>query len=259
MSRDINTEFVDGLQESVIYPFFAVDLNFESGPLYFWTGYGDKGFGESIASDQIQVGLRYIIETVGTTDFTLAGAASNTVGESFVASQVAIGTGTVNNCYLGAGTLVNISAVEETTEIEAKSAVVTMTGIPSDFLSLALDEPYQGRECKIYFGLSLNNRTILTQAGDTITSENLFEFITESETRYLAEIFSGELDQMNISEEGNSCTISVTAENVLIKLERPIVRRFTNEDQKSRFPTDKGLEFVAGLQDKEIFWGRKAS
>jgi hypothetical protein len=209
MSRDLNTEFVDGLQQSVVYPFFAVDLNFESGPLYFWTGYGDLSIN-------------------GVT-------------------------------YLGVGTLVNISAVEETTEIEAKGAVVTMTGIPSSFLSLALAEPYQGRECKIYFGLWLNNRTITTQANNTITTEDLFEFATETDTRYLTEIFSGELDQMNISEEGNTSTIAVTSENVLIKLERPVVRRFTNEDQKSRFPSDKGLEFVAGLQDKEIFWGRKAS
>jgi hypothetical protein len=71
-------------------------------------------------------------------------------------------------------------------------------------------------------------------------------------------VFAGELDQMNIEEASETCTISVTAENVLIKLERPVVRRFTNEDQKSRFPDDKGLEYVASLQDKEIFWGRTA-
>ena len=63
---------------------------------------------------------------------------------------------------------------------------------------------------------------------------------------------------MNIEESGDTCVVSVTAENVLIKLERPIVRRFTNEDQKSRFPNDRGLEFVAALQDKDILWGRVA-
>ena len=209
MSRELNTEFVDALQQDVIYPFFAIELNFQSGPLYLWTGYGNL-----------------LINDV---------------------------------TYLGVGDLVNISAVEETTEIEAKGAVVTMTGIPSSFLYLALDEPYQGRECKIYFGLWLRGSTLTTQASDIITTESLFELAAENGTRYLAEIFSGELDQMNISEEADTCTIGVTAENVLIKLERPVVRRFTNEDQKSRFPNDKGLEFVAGLQDKEIFWGRKAS
>ena len=71
-------------------------------------------------------------------------------------------------------------------------------------------------------------------------------------------MFSGELDQMNIEEQVETANISVIAENVLVKLERPTVRRFTNEDQKSRFPDDRGLEFVASLQDKEIFWGRRA-
>jgi len=181
MSRDITTEVLDALDDDVVYPFFAVDLAFSSGPLYMWSGYGD----------------------------------------------LVIGAKT----YLGAGTLLALSSVEETTEMEAKGASLTLSGIPSSFLSLALAEPYQGRECRIYFG------------------------ITSDPSAYV-EIFSGELDQMNISEEGSTSSISVTAENVLIKLERPVVRRFTNEDQKSRYPADKGLQFIAGLQDKEIYWGR---
>ena len=117
--------------------------------------------------------------------------------------------------------------------MEAKGATLSMSGIPSSFLSLALQEPYQGRECRIYFG------------------------VTSDPSDYV-EVFSGELDQMNIEEQADTANISVTAENVLIKLERPVVRRFTNEDQKSRFPSDRGLEYVASLQDKEIFWGRTA-
>jgi hypothetical protein len=184
MSRDISPNLASNLSDTVVYPFFAVDIDFTSGPLYIWSGVGDL--------------------TIGT------------------------------KTYLGAGQLLNISSVEETTEIEAKGATITMSGIPSSFLFLALTEPYQGRECKIYFGMSNNP------------------------SQY-AEVFAGELDQMNISEEASTATIAVTVENVLIKLERPVVRRFTNEDQKSRFPNDKGLEYVASLQDKEVFWGRTAS
>jgi hypothetical protein len=183
MSRDITTPVSNALDDDVISPFFAVDLDFDSAPLYVWSGYGDL--------------------TIG------------------------------SKTYLGAGQLLNISSVSETTEMEAKGATLTMSGIPSSFLSLALQEPYQGRECRIYFG------------------------VTSSPSDYV-EVFAGELDQMNIEEQAESATISVTAENVLVKLERPVVRRFTNEDQKSRFPDDKGLEYVASLQDKEIFWGRTA-
>lgn len=181
MSRELTTEVLNALDDAVVYPFFAVDIDFASGSLYVWSGLGDL--------------------TIG------------------------------SKTYLGVGTLLNISSVEETTEIEAKGATLTMSGIPSSYLALALTEPYQGRECRIYFGMT-------------------------SDPSAYVEVFSGELDQMNISEDASTSTIAVTAENVLIKLERPVIRRFTHEDQKSRYPSDKGLEYVASLQDKEVFWGR---
>ena len=181
MSRSLSVALTNALDDEVVYPFFAVDLYFQTETVYLWTGYG----------------------------------------------ELVIGAKT----YIGAGSFLNISSVEETTEIEAKGATLTLSGIPSSILSLALDEPFQGRLCKIYFG------------------------VTSSPSDYV-EIFAGELDQMSSVEEVATCTVSVTAENVLIKLERPTVRRFTDQDQKSRYPSDRGLEFIASLQDKEIFWGR---
>lgn len=184
MTRDVTPQVLNALDEPVVRPFFAVDIDFDSQPLYVWN---------------------------------------------------APFNGTINGkLYLGAGQLLSISSIEETTEMEARGASITMTGIPSSFLSLALQEPYQGRECRIYFGI----------VGEALSS--------------YTEIFTGELDQMNIVEASDTATIQVTAENVLIRLERPVVRRFTDQDQKSRYPGDRGLEFVAGLQDKEIFWGRTA-
>ena len=131
-----------------------------------------------------------------------------------------------------------------------------MSGIPSTLLSLALSEPYQGRLCRILFGLNIPNASLTTQAIQELITQDLFELSLQSGSTNLVEIFSGELDQMNIVEEATTCTISVTAENVLIKLERPTVRRLTDQDQMSRYPGDRGLEFIASLQDKEIFWGR---
>ncbi len=57
--------------------------------------------GNSVAAGAFVVGIRYVILSVGTTDFTLIGAASNTVGVSFVATGVGTGTGTAtpeNSC-----------------------------------------------------------------------------------------------------------------------------------------------------------------
>jgi hypothetical protein len=142
--------------------------------------------------------------------------------------------------------------------MEAKGAVLTVSGIASSFLSLALQEPYQGRTCIIYFGVVLTVENLLQESGFYLLKEDGEKIILESTGVTLTEIFAGELDQMNIEENVETATISITAENVLIKLNRPVVRRFTNEDQKSRFPSDIGLQYIATLQDREIFWGKAA-
>ena len=49
--------------------------------------------------------------------------------------------------------------------------------------------------------------------------------------------------------------MSVTAESRLIDLDVTRERRYTDADQKIDFPDDKGLEFIADIQDKEIIWG----
>lgn len=136
--------------------------------------------------------------------------------------------------YIGVGNLLSISSIQETTELDAKGASLTMSGIPTSFLSLALAEPYQGRECRIYFG------------------------VTSAPSDYV-EVFSGEMDQMNISEESETCNVQITAENILVKLERPVVRRFTHEDQRTRYPTDLGFQYVATLQGLDLVWGRKSA
>ena len=64
------------------------------------------------------------------------------------------------------------------------------------------------------------------------------------------------MDTMVIADEAETASLSITLENRLVDFERARVRRYTSEDQKIDFPNDKGLEFVADLQEKEILWGR---
>lgn len=160
--------------------------------------------------------------------------------------------------YVGSGQMIQISSVDESLEISAKGATLTLSGSPSDLLSLAIQEPYQGRKCKIYFGLKDNKSQFLTQeGGDYILSETgSFIDISTSEESVMAEIFSGYLDQMNIDEGPDVSTISVYVESRLIDLKRPRIRRYTSESQKSRFPNDRGFDFVEDLQMKKFTWGR---
>ena len=173
-------------------------------------------------------------------------AAAASVVEPFFAIELYLPTQTLRmwtgnytitisgNAYIGAGDVISVSEIQETGDIQAAGATIGINGIPTSYLSMALTSQYQGRSCKIFFG-------VVSSPADMV------------------EVFSGEIDTMDIDEKGDTCTIVVTFENVLVLLERPVVRRFTHEDQQTRYPGDLGLKFVATLQDKEIFFGRKSA
>lgn len=160
--------------------------------------------------------------------------------------------------YTGTGQLMQISELSETAEISAKGATITLSGIPSNLISLALTEPYQGRLCKIYFGAIDANRIYLTdEDGNYILNEDSSKIdISIGDPNDIVEVFTGYMDQMNIEEGAETSTIGLAVESKLIDLERPRVFRYTDANQKSRFTDDKGFEFVEDLQDKRFNWGR---
>jgi len=160
--------------------------------------------------------------------------------------------------WAGAGTLLNISTVEETSELAVKGATITLTGIPSEIISLALSQPYQGRVCNIYFG-TFTTGNILQENSDYILLQDGTRIEVQSTSQGFNSIFSGYMDQMNIAEGADTSTIELSVENKLIDLERARVARFTSGYQKSIYPGDLGLDFVEDLQDKNVSWGRKSA
>ena len=159
--------------------------------------------------------------------------------------------------WAGAGTLLNISTVEETSELAVKGATITLTGIPSEVISLALSQPYQGRVCNIYFG-TFTTGNVLQENSDYILLQDGSKIEVQSTSKGFNSIFSGYMDQMNIAEGADTSTIELSVENKLIDLERARVARFTSGYQKSIYPGDLGLDFVEDLQDRNISWGRKS-
>ena len=49
----------------------------------------------------------------------------------------------------------------------------------------------------------------------------------------------------------------LTVESRFAAWDRPLVRRYNNADQQTRYPGDKGLEFVEQTAEKQIVWGAK--
>lgn len=162
--------------------------------------------------------------------------------------------------WTGSGSLLNIGSVEETMDIKANGTRVSLSGIPAEFISLALQENYQGRVLRIYLGaFEIDYSKLTKEDGEYVLKEDGDGIRFFTDTDIVASpivIFSGRMDVMTIEESGGTSTIDISVENRLIDFERTRVRRYTNEDQKIYYPTDRGLEYVASIQDKEIVWGK---
>jgi hypothetical protein len=78
----------------------------QSGGLFLLEG--DTAMFSSVAATALVAGRTYVIVSPGTTDFTLIGAANNTIGTSFIATGAGAGTGTAYGMG-GTYTLANVS------------------------------------------------------------------------------------------------------------------------------------------------------
>lgn len=140
-----------------------------------------------------------------------------------------------NKTWTGAGLLLAMSEIQETGGIEATGVTLTLSGVPSSLISIAYGEFIQGRPCRVWQGF-------LTASNQVIVSPNL--------------VTQGRMDTIADSDDGTYARITVTVESNLSDLKRLRVRRLTDQDQQRLFPGDRGLEYVARLQNQEIPWGR---
>jgi len=138
--------------------------------------------------------------------------------------------------YYGLGDSMTIDTVEETSDLSVKGVKLTFNGLNSttDVVGKALAEPYQNRTLKIFLGIEGQSDVV--------------------------EIFAGRMDKMVIEDSPEVATISITAEHKLVDLERPAVRRYTEESHKSISSdnaNDTFLSFIADFQDKKVVFGGK--
>lgn len=182
-------------------------------------------------------------------DLTVAAAAAIAAGTVrpvlFYAGEFAAGTvrlwtgvGTITwdgQSWTGAGNLLGMSSIQETTQIRAAGLSVSLSGVSSALISLALTDAQQGADGKVWLGF-------LDATGAVIADPAL--------------AFQGRLDVPEIVDGGETCSITISYESRLIDLERARERRYTSEDQRIDYPDDRGFDFVPGLQDAVIPWGR---
>lgn len=194
MSRTVPAALLTALSQSEVQPFYAVEALFDDDDDTRWDESGYAG------ENAIRLWTGYGDKDIGV------------------------------NTYTGSGNVMGISGLEEVADLAAKNITITLNGVDSSLVSLALQEPYQRRLLRVYFGTD-----------DTTT----------------VEIFSGFMNTMSIEDSGETSTITVTVESKLVALERASNRRYTQENHQARNAGDTFFSFVTELQDRDVVWGRE--
>lgn len=147
----------------------------------------------------------------------------------------AFGPESPQNLFTGAGAIMSFSEVRETQLVQAQGLNVSLSGLQSNLISVALSEDIQGRPFRMWWAL-------LDNSGDVVADYLLFE---------------GKADVFEIETSGDTATMRLSLETELIDLLKPRERNLTPEDQKRDYPSDLGLDFIPFIQDAEIVWGPK--
>lgn len=133
--------------------------------------------------------------------------------------------------WTGNGDLLAVSEVVETAETTAQGMTFTLSGVNAAILSLVEGEDCQNRVARLYLGA-------LDSGGAVIADPY--------EARRLL------MSHMEDVDDGAGVTVVLFCEDVLADFERPVERRYTNQDQHLDYPDDDFFEFVPDLQEREI-------
>ena len=136
--------------------------------------------------------------------------------------------------WTGVGLLGSVASIAEDTALQANGVKLTLSGVDSAIIAIALQEAYQGRSARMWLAF-------VNDSGAIITDPLL--------------VFSGKMDTMQVI-DGETATVILNLENDFAAWNRPRVRRFTDADQQTEYPGDLGFNFVTEAANCTISWGR---
>lgn len=136
--------------------------------------------------------------------------------------------------YVGAAGLGTIQAINDAPG-EIKGLQFTMSGTSANAVSLALDgaDEWQGTPV-----------TILTAILDPTTYA-----VLDAETEW-----AGLGDTMTLTEDGEQCTVSATAESSAVDLMHGIPLTYTDADQQTLHPGDTAFQYVNQQAEQPVVW-----
>jgi len=142
----------------------------------------------------------------------------------------------LGDTYTGIGNLGNIEPILEDGGVKMKGIRVSLEGVDTTVVDLSVNEAIQGRDATIYLAV--------------------YDYDTADVTEGF-EIFSGYMDTLEMS-RGTDASLILSIESSMAKFDLPNIRRFTSEDHKERYPTDKFFDLMSYTNESQIVWGRNS-
>jgi len=215
------------------------------------------------------IGTTYTINFIGTTNFTLVGAASNTVGLSFVATGAGTGTGNAkapieyrfattpsaltipavdSEPFDALGILMKCGDAQRDVKSTANETTFTLIGIDTAMLGWVLGQDIKGSQIEAWHGFFDTNGALITTGG----TGGLYKF------------FTGFVSSFSISEQWMEeartfvGTITVAASSTQLILQNRVAGRYTNDNSWQFFNSgDTSMNRVAYITNINYQFGRK--
>lgn len=138
--------------------------------------------------------------------------------------------------YIGAGALGAIGQIDDSPG-EVKGLNFQLIGVDSSYIALALDD------AAVVQGTAVTIRTAILNSSYAIVDAPIE--------------WTGKLDSMSIEEDGETCTISVSAESSAVDILRGGPLTYSDADQKSLYGNDRAFEFIILQANTPIVWPSK--
>jgi hypothetical protein len=135
--------------------------------------------------------------------------------------------------YLGNSWLQSHSAISESS-FGTGGLTVRLTGVPLELTALLLRDATRKDTCRYSLGFMSSSGAIL-----------------EADTPFI-----GKFNTSNITRDEKSVEVDLNYDNILLTLQRPRERRWTDAEQKRKYPDDRGFEYIPQVAQWSGFWGK---
>ena len=139
------------------------------------------------------------------------------------------------NSYVASSHFLNVSSVQETTDIRVGTTKLVLSGVEQSFISSMLSGGYVSRQVRVLRAFLDDNNAIIS-------------------TPVL--IYDGRINGYNVKDTMDTSAVELDIASHWSDFEKKAGRKTNSNSQNMFFSTDKGFDFAANIV-KDLKWGQE--